>query len=76
MQKDAPSILSVSRAAMGQHIPAPVPRGALPPIIRSFVPSTPPVEEVAYSIEGSVRAPSLGNPQVPWEMGKQEKSWC
>ena len=53
MQKDAGSILSVSRAAMGKHIPAPLPRGALPPIIRiNFVPSTPPVEEVAYSIEG------------------------
>jgi hypothetical protein len=51
MQKDAPSILLVSQAAMGQHIPAPVPRGALPPIIRKrFVSSTPPVEEVAYSI--------------------------
>ncbi len=46
MQKDVVSILSVSRAAMGQPIPALVPRGALPPIIRSSgVLSTPPVEE-------------------------------
>ena len=53
MQKDAGSILSVSRATMGQHIPALVPRGALPPIIRNrCVPSTPPVKKVAYSIEG------------------------
>jgi hypothetical protein len=52
MQKDAMSILSVSRAAMGQQIPAPMPRVALPPIIRSSgVPSTHPVEEVTYSIE-------------------------
>ena len=55
MQKDDGSILLVSRVAMGQHIPAPVPRGALPPLIRnSFVPYTPPVEEVAYTIEGVI----------------------
>ncbi len=53
MQKDAGSILSVSRAAMGQHSPAPMPRGALLPIIRnSCVLFTPPVEGVAYSVEG------------------------
>ena len=53
MQKDDGSFLSVSRGAMGQHIPARVLRGALSPIIRNnFVPSTPPVEEVAYFIEG------------------------
>ncbi len=53
MQKDVGSILSVSPAAMGQHIPAPLPRGALPPIIRnSCVLSTLAVEAVAYSIEG------------------------
>ncbi len=66
MQKDGGSILSFSRDAMGHHIPAQVPHGALPPIIRNnFVASTPPVEEVAYSIAGSLRAPSLGNPEVP-----------
>jgi len=53
MQKNVGSILSVTRDAMGQHISVGVPRGALPLIIRnSFVPSTPPVDEVAYSIEG------------------------
>ncbi len=58
---------------MGQHIPALVPRGALPPIIRSsYVLSTPPVEAAAYSIEGVPKAPSLGNHEVPWEWGSQE----
>ena len=77
MQKDAPSILSVSRVAMGQHIPAPVPRGSLPrssaatlcrPRLRSRKSPTP--------SRGSMRAPSLGSPEVPWERGKQEKSRC
>ena len=63
MQKDAPAILSVSRVAMGQHIPAPALRGALPPITRiSFVPSTPPVEEVTYSTEGVPEGPFAWQP--------------
>ncbi len=75
MQKDAPSIISVSRVAMGQPIPAPVLRGALPPINRSFVPSTPPVEEVAYSIEGVPEGSFAWQPRSP--MGKgQNKSRC
>ncbi len=53
MQKYAMPIPLVSRAAMGQLIPAYVPLGALPPITRnSCVPPTHAVEEVAYSIEG------------------------
>ncbi len=53
MQKDVPSILSVSRAAMGQRIPVPAPHGALPQLLHNScdLPS-PPTEEVACSIEG------------------------
>jgi hypothetical protein len=77
MQKDVGSILSISRVAMGQHVPAPVPRWALPPIIRSScVMSTSPVEEVAYSIEGVLEGSFAWQPSIPLERSKQEESRC
>ncbi len=59
---------------MGQQLPlgqralrpqnAPVPLGAPLPVVGSdFVTSTPPIEEVAYGVDGSLRAPSLDNPE-------------
>ena len=65
MKRNVPSILYVSLAAMGERIPPPVPRGAPPPVIRSnFVPSTLPVEAVAYSVEGIAEGSFAWHPLV------------